>query len=119
MTKPTKTYNHYEVIKVPFPFTDINATKIRPALILSSAKSFNAKIGMSIMAMITSVKENQLLWPTDIVIQNLQSTGLPVPSIIRFKLFTLDHRLILGHLGYLEGKDLQHVQEKLKIILVL
>lgn len=119
MTKPTKTYNLYEVVKVPFPFTDLNATKVRPALILSSAKFFNAKIGMSIMTMITSLKGNQILWPTDIVIENLQSTGLPVPSIIRFKLFTLDHRLILGHLGHLQGKDLQSVQEKLKNILVL
>ncbi len=119
MKKPTKTYDHYEIVRVPFPFTDVNTTKVRPALILSSAKYFNAKVGMSIMAMITSVKENQILWPTDIIIENLHSTGLSSPSIIRFKLFTLDHRLILGHLGYLQGKDLDGVQQKLKTVLVL
>lgn len=119
MKKLTKTYDQYEIVKVPFPFTDTNLTKVRPALVLSSAKYFNAKLGMSIMAMITSVKENQNLWPTDIVLENLSSAGLPVPSIIRFKLFTLDHRLFLGRLGYLQGKDLDCVQQKLKDILVL
>jgi len=119
MKKPTKTYDQYEIVKVPFPFTDTKTTKVRPALILSSAKYFNAKIGLSIMAMITSVKNDQPLWPTDILIENFQSAGLPVPSIIRFKLFTLDHRLILDRLGYLQGKDLKHVHNKLKEIFVL
>lgn len=117
MSKLTRTYDRNEIVKVPFPFTDIKASKVRPALILSSAKSFNVKTGLSIMAMITSVKPIQDLWPTDIVIEELQSTGLPVPSLIRFKLFTLDHRLIIGRVGILAEVDIRHVHQKLKDIL--
>ncbi len=119
MNKPIKTYDLYEVVKVPFPFTDTKTTKIRPALVISSAKHFNAKIGLSVMAMITSMKADQELWPADILIENLDLTGLPVPSIIRFKMFTIDHRLILGRLGVLSEVDRQHVKEKLKEILFL
>jgi len=119
MSRPTRTYDLYEVVKVPFPFTDVKTAKIRPALIISSAKHFNAKIGLSVMAMITSLKPAQMFWPADIIIENLKLAGLPVPSIIRFKMFTLDHRLILGRLGSLAEKDQHHVQEKLKQILVL
>lgn len=119
MNKPIKTYDLYEVVKVPFPFTDIKTVKVRPALILSSAKNFNAKIGLSVMAMITSIKPVQDLWPADIVIENLKLTGLPVPSIIRFKMFTLDHRLILGRLGNLSESDRLNVKKKLKEILAL
>ena len=119
MSEPTKTFDLYEIVKVPFPFTDKETDKVRPALILSSAKHLNAKIGASIMAMITSLKPARELWPADIVIQNLSSTGLPVPSIIRFKLFTLDHRLILGRLGNLSKNEQGRVQEKLRQILVL
>ena len=119
MNRLIKTYDLYEVIKVPFPFTDAKTTKVRPALIISSAKHFNAKIGLSVMAMITSMKSDQDLWPADIVIENLQLTGLPAPSIIRFKIFTLDHRLILGRLGRLSEKDQRHVQQKLKETLSL
>lgn len=119
MSKPTKTYDLYEVVKVPFPFTDIKNSKIRPAVILSSAKHFNAKIGLSVMAMITSVKEGQDFWPADVVIKDLSHAGLPASSLVRFKLFTLDHRLVLGRLGKLSQSDQKHVQEKLQTILSL
>lgn len=119
MKEPIKTYDCYEVVKVPFPFTDVKKTKIRPALILSSANRFNAKIGLSIMAMITSIKPRQDLWSADIVIDNLESAGLPAPSIIRFKIFTLDHRLILGRLGSLSGADKNRVRQKLQEILLI
>ncbi len=119
MSTLTKTYDQYEVVKIPFPFADIETTKVRPALILSSAKQFNAKIGVSVMAMITSKKVKQDPWPGDIAIEDLQSTGLPYPSIIRFKLFTLDHRLILERLGKLTERDIERIQKKLKEIFVI
>lgn len=119
MNKLTKTFDLYEIVKVPFPFTDKKATKVRPALILSSARHFNAQIGMSLMAMITSEKPNQDLWPADILIEHLETTGLPSSSIVRFKLFTLDHRLIIGRLGRLAEEDQKRVKRKLKEILDL
>ncbi|MFI5334131.1 MAG: type II toxin-antitoxin system PemK/MazF family toxin [Chlamydiales bacterium] len=119
MNKPTRTYDLYEIVKVPFPFTDTKSSKVRPALVLSSARRFNSRIGLSIMAMITSQKPNQDLWPADIVIEDLLSTKLPCPSIIRFKIFTLDHRLILGRLGVLAPADRMQVQNKLQEILAL
>jgi mRNA interferase MazF len=119
MTKPTNTFECYEVVKIPFPFADTEAVKVRPALILSSASHFNCKIGCSIMTMITSVKQFQNSWPTDVLIEEYSHAGLPVPSLVRFKLFTLDHRLILNSLGVLSVKDRQSVQRKLKEILVL
>lgn len=117
MKKLIKTYDLYEVVKVPFPFTNSSTQKVRPALIISSAKVFNAKIGLSIMAMITSLKPAQTLWPTDLIIENLDQTGLSVASIIRFKIFTLDHRLILGRLGFLSKSDQLNVNHKLKDVL--
>lgn len=112
--KLTSTYNHYEIVKVPFPFVDVDTAKVRPALILSSAESFNGAVGFSIMAMITSYKNGRDLWPADVVIEEFKTAGLPVLSIVRFKLFTLDHRLILGRLGVLRDVDKEKVQEKLK-----
>lgn len=102
MSKLTRTYDLYEVVKVPFPFSDAKTTKIRPALILSSEKTFNALLGQSVMAMITSLKPVQNLWPTDLVIENFTLIGLSAPSIIRFKIFTLDHQLILAAIRSLE-----------------
>jgi len=55
------------------------------------------------MAMITSVKHSA--WPLDTIISDLKSVGLPVASLIRLKLFTLDHRLIIKSLGHLSTQD--------------
>jgi mRNA interferase MazF len=119
MSKPIRTYDRYEVVKVPFPFIDSNRAKVRPALILSSAKGYNAKIGISVMAMITSVKQHQERWPGDILIEDLEVTKLTAPSIIRFKIFSLDHRLILSRLGKLGPSDQVRVQKRLKEIFLL
>ncbi len=97
------TYNRYDIVKVPFPFTDRQAGKYRPALIISNAEPFNSLIGHSVMAMITSAKQSS--WPLDTPINDLESAGLPVQSLIRLKLFTLDHRLISSSLGYLSAND--------------
>jgi mRNA interferase MazF len=37
----------------------------------------------------------------DCPVTDMQTAGLPVPSKVRFKLFTLDHRLVRGKLGHL------------------
>ncbi|WP_239650110.1 type II toxin-antitoxin system PemK/MazF family toxin [Methylocucumis oryzae] len=88
------TYNCYDIVKVPFPFTDRQSTKTRPALVLSDDKAFNSRIGHSVMAMITSTKHSG--WPLDTRIEDLTTAGLPAPSSIRLKLFTLDNRLVLA-----------------------
>jgi len=97
------TYNQFDIVTVPFPFTDSNVVKKRPAIILSSQKEFNTPAGHSIMAMITSARNNP--WPHDITITNLKSSGLPKPSVIRIKLFTLDNRFIFNTIGTLSAKD--------------
>jgi mRNA interferase MazF len=119
MSELTKTCDRYDVVRVPFPFTDRKASKIRPALVISSAKHFHVKSGLIIMAMITSVKPHRALLSTDVLIKNFKYAGLPVPSILRFKLFTLDSRLILGRLGKFAEQDQDAVQKKLKEILIL
>lgn len=109
------TYRQFNIVRVPFPFTDRESTKNRPALILSQSKSFNTPAGHSVMAMITSAKNPA--WPLDQVINDLDTTGLRAPSVIRCKLFTLDHRLVRGVLGKLGKKDQLAVRAMLGALL--
>ncbi len=104
----------FDIVKVPFPFTDRQASKKRPAVILSE-KDFNAAAGHSVLAMITSAKQSA--WPLDVAIGDLVAAGLPVSSVVRMKLFTLDHRLILGRLGQLAARDQQAVVNALAHLL--
>lgn len=109
------TFDRFAVVRVPFPFTDRDAVKNRPALVLSSNEAFNAPAGHSVMAMITS--DSNAPWPLDCTITDLATSGLPAPSKIRFKLFTLDHRLVRGPLGTLAPADRERVRLALKTLL--
>ncbi|MBK8637649.1 MAG: type II toxin-antitoxin system PemK/MazF family toxin [Chromatiaceae bacterium] len=101
-------FERYAVVRVPFPFSDRNATKNRPALVLSDAASFNTPAGHSVMAMITS--QGNAPWPLDCPLTDLAAAGLPTASMVRFKLFTLDHRLVRGQLGKLSPADSEVVR---------
>jgi len=108
-------FEQFTVVRVPFPFTDREAVKNRPALILSNAALFNNLAGHSVMAMITSASNAP--WPLDCVLEDLAAAGLPSPSKVRFKLFTLDHRLVRGELGRLSLADEQNIRAALARLL--
>jgi len=108
-------FERYQVVRVPFPFTDRTATKHRPALILSDEARFNGPAGHSVMAMITSAANPP--WPLDVPIDGLSEAGLPAASMVRFKLFTLDHRLVRGVLGALTESDRTKVRAALEQLL--
>jgi mRNA interferase MazF len=106
------TFDAFDVVVVPFPFTDKATTKRRPALILSDAQAFNLQVGQAVMAMITSAKNSD--WPLDIEIRDLDTAGLPSPSIVRMKLFTLDENLIIRKAGKLASRDQRKVMKALR-----
>lgn len=108
-------FDLYAVVRVPFPFTDRDTAKNRPALVLSDPVAFNTPAGHSVMAMITSLENPP--WPLDCALNDLVAAGLPAPSRVRFKLFTLDHRLVRGVIGQLAPGDVARVRAGLTRLL--
>jgi len=104
-------YERFDVVVVPFPFTDRKAEKKRPAMVVSDARNFNHRAGHSVMVMITSAAHAG--WPLDVLIEDLDAAGLPAPSIVRMKLFTLDHRLVIRKAGKLAAADRRKVNATL------
>lgn len=110
------TYSPFDVVVVPFPFTDRQTQKRRPALVLSKSEKFNMTCGHYVLAMITSQKNPD--WPFDISIFDVKKAGLTAASKVRMKLFTLDARLILKKIGTLSNKDRKTVSKALRDLLV-
>jgi mRNA interferase MazF len=102
-------YSRWDVVVVPFPFTDRAIAKRRPALVISD-NNFNRAIHHSVMAMIT--KADHSVWPWDTPI-DYKSAGLAHECVIRLKLFTLDNRLIIRRVGSLSRPDRARVQNRL------
>ena len=100
-----------EIVVVPFPFVDGLQVKRRPALVLSN-RVFNRKNGHTALAMVTTGAGSH--WPSDIVIENLEGTGLDHASLIRWKVFTLPNELILRKLGSLSQITAEMVSTALR-----
>ena len=74
------TFEAWDVVAVPFPYTDRPVRQRRPALVLA-ANGLEAEHGLLWVLMITSAENRG--WPGDVPIADSSLAGLPVPSVIR------------------------------------
>lgn len=90
---------------VRFPFTDLAATKKRPALVLArTARSPRSRLAT--VAMITSQVETLKL-DGDVLLSDWKAAGLLHPSLLRLaKIATVDEELIDRTIGRLSTRDL-------------
>ena len=95
------------VVLIPFPFTDLKGSKIRPAVVLSQSE-----LDVTI-CFITS----ELKWKTEYDVSAFpsKSNGLKAPSLIRTgKIATIDSTLVLGELGELSNVEIAELDKGLK-----
>jgi mRNA interferase MazF len=74
------TFDRYDVVSVPFPYTDRAALERRPALVIS-APTLECHFGLLWVLMITAAENRS--WHSDVAIPDHPEVGLPIPSIIR------------------------------------
>ncbi|MDT7898697.1 MAG: type II toxin-antitoxin system PemK/MazF family toxin, partial [Armatimonadota bacterium] len=75
-----------DVVLIPFPFTDLSAKRVRPAIVVS-VPEYEQNTGDIIVAQVTS-RQHSL--PTDYALQDWQFAGLLRPSVVRVKLATIN-----------------------------
>ena len=105
----------WAVVVVPFPFTDRMARRKRPTVVLSRPQESGSLVGQSVLAMIASAVHRS--WPLDVPITDLAMAGIPAPSVVRMKLFTLDDRLVQRQVGTLAAPDAVAAGESLARLL--
>lgn len=92
-----------EVIFVPFPFSDLSAHKLRPALVLATAMH-----GDYLLCQITS---NPYADPNALMIESMhfQDGGLDRPSYARpTKLFTASSNIVASRVGTMSQEWMAH-----------
>lgn len=101
-----------KIVLVPFPFTDLTAAKLRPALVIYEGESD------VVLAFISSKRQTKI--PDMEVLINKSCSGFPksglkVDSVIRLdKIATVLKELIIGELGELDDELRQEVKKKLR-----
>ena len=100
------------VVLVPFPFSDLSQTKLRPALVLADAGR-----GDWILCQITS-KSYGDAGAIEVKDDSFQTGSLRVVSYVRpSKLFTANHSLIIVQVGTLNNSVFKEVIEALTDLL--
>ncbi len=107
-------YSPFDVVEVPFPFSDLPKSKRRKALVLSTTE-FGQQNGNSILMMITSATKSD--WFLDVNINNWSEAGLKKPCVARMKIFTLDNGLILSKSGELTETDRNNIRASIKRVM--
>jgi mRNA interferase MazF len=101
-----------DIVLIPFPFTNLSATKIRPALVLISN---GADVTVTFIT-------TQMEWADDASVKVTPSklNALKKDSIIRLnKIATIDKSLVLGKIGQLSKDEIDLINVKLKEVLDL
>ena len=104
-------YNFGDVVLVAFPFTNLQATKKRPAVIISSHTYQQTRPDVILMAITSQIKTELAIG--EAMLQDWQTAGLAKPSMLKPLIATLEQTWIVRDMGKLSPAD----REELKIVL--
>lgn len=102
----------FDIILVPFPFSDLAAVKKRPCLVLSviHPKGLPAHYVVSMMTSSTS----RIHFPYDVALEDWKKAGLPKRTTVRLaKLVTIDASLVRKQIGRIALNDRNQVRKVL------
>ncbi len=101
--KSTMTYKKWDIVLVPFPFTNLTTSKKRPGLVISP-EEYNK--GPDILISFITSKLDRERRLGDYIIERWEESKLPKPSMIRMKFATIDKSIVLKKIGYLSKVDI-------------
>ncbi|MCB0157858.1 MAG: type II toxin-antitoxin system PemK/MazF family toxin [Caldilineaceae bacterium] len=101
-----------DVVLLPFPYTNLNATKTRPAVVVSSELYRSARPEL-LLAYVSS-QVDKVMPPLDYVLADWQTAGLLKPSFVRPKVAAIEPALIVHRIGKLSARDRQEVDSRLR-----
>jgi len=108
-----------DIVLVPFPFTDLSQTKLRPAVVLwvDSQGQDITLCFISSQNLKDATLDEVILTPDE---SEFAQTGLKVASKIRVtRIITLERRLVQRRLGWLGEQQIQRLNQALKLALQL
>ena len=109
-------FDAFDVVVVPFPFTDKGGSRRRPALVVSTG-DFNRRHDQVVLAMVTTAQSSD--WASDVMLERWAEAGLSTGCRVRLKLFTLDRDLIVRRIGNLAGRDREATRSALAAALAV
>lgn len=99
-----------DIILVPFPYTDLTGSKLRPALVL-----FISKLDVTVIFMTTNL---EVADGYDVLLRPDTFNDLAKPTLIKIsKLVTIDKELSKRNYGYISDRDRRKVMDNLTALI--
>jgi mRNA interferase MazF len=104
------TFDRFDVVSVPFPYTDRPIRQRRPALVESSP-SYERQTGPLWVVMITAAENRP--WPGDVRVSNPGRAGLSIPSIVRATKIATIEAAQASRIGNISGPEREAVRAEI------
>ena len=104
-------YEVWDLVKVPFPYTNRPVQQRRPALVVAVPEAPGAPELLWVL-MVTSADNRG--WPGDVAVSDLEAAGLPVPSLVRSAKIETIEAEDAERIGQLTANDRTQVSEALR-----
>ena len=111
----TTRFSFGDVVLVAFPFTNLQAVKKRPAVIISRQGYQRSHDDVILMAVTGQIKSELALGES--LLLDWQAAGLVKPSMLKPLIATLEQRQVVGVLGKLSVGDREILHRVLEEIL--
>lgn len=106
-----------DVVLIPFPFSDLNVTKTRPAVVVNIPEYQEASHEVILAYLTSQVLHGHTDF--DYLLIDWQKAGLLKPTRLRARLAVVHQTLIQHHIGTLSKRDLAEVDLRLRRVLSL
>ena len=103
-------FEPWDVIKVPFPYTDRAVQQRRPALVVAVPDAPETPELLWVL-MVTSTANRG--WPGDVAVADLRAAGLPAPSVVRSAKIAIIEARDAERIGRLQVQDCELVRAAL------
>lgn len=108
-------YKFGTIVLIPFPFTDLSSSKLRPGLIISKSENNNEDVIVCFISSKTQKAAEKSDFTLKTSHKDFPKTGLKTNSIFKFnKIATLNKKLILGELGKISPKLIKDMKTPFK-----
>ncbi len=101
-------YSRNDILLVQYPFSDLSAAKVRPAVVVSVPYPSQDNF----IVPLTSRLHN--LMPGEFALQDWGKAGLNVPSAAKRGIYTIHSDLVIKLVGRLSARDAEALQNSLR-----
>lgn len=102
-------FSKNEVVLVRYPFSDLSAVKVRPAVIVGLLDRSPDYL------IVPLTSRTSRLAPGEFVLADWHGAGLNLPSVVKRGVYTVHASLILKSVGRLSAPDASQVEQSLRL----